>query len=68
MATETQGFRRRWAHLNAAAGATDTYEIPTDFDQMAVTVKSGAGGTAELHTSCASPEDIAAGNGDWVIV
>ena len=68
MATETTGFRRRWALLSAAAGDSDMYEIPTDYNQMAVTVQPGAGGSASLHTSCASPADIAAGNADWLAV
>ena len=68
MSTETQGFRRRWALLSAADGATDTYEIPADFDRMSVTVHPGAGGTASLAVSCASPADIAGGNGDWLDV
>ncbi len=70
MATETSTIRRFWVHLSAAAGATDTYVASKNATTRAltVTVHPGASGSAKLEISCRTPDDIKAGNADWVEV
>lgn len=67
MAIETTySGARLWVHMTAAAGATETYELPSGYRHVAFTVHPGAGGTARLSTTCATPARVTAGTAPFV--
>lgn len=65
---------RQYITLNAASGAhaehviDSPYDVGADARAISVTLHPGGGGSARLSVSCRRPEDIRAGNGDWVAV
>ena len=65
---------RQYITLNAAGGGHDQHVIDSPYDvgadarAISVTLHPGGGGSARLSVSCRTPEDIRAGNGDWVAV
>ena len=66
--TSPKSNRRVWTALAAAAGAADHTLLSDLYRSASVTVHPDAGGSASLATSCRTPEDIEAGNADWVDV
>lgn len=62
--------RRLFVDLAAAAGAADEHVFGRNASYRAVSVTAhpGGGGSAKIAISCRHPDDIAAGNADWIDV